>query len=442
MRSELRHARRGGGGARTSGKARLAAMVERKLHEIVAASIPNEKKQRSWFGGVALESLKNIIIKRRTELEIRRSEALKLVSRTDLELVSLEKQEAEIVVFAAQEEHDSKSDVEYHVRKSKRQKFDVLIPMSRRGAAARSHQAGGGGGEKRRTNDVSFGSTVHGGGEKGEKGEKETKSEKMSEESEISTETKRQRARLTRTKLILARIVRILHLEETESMPMSLRSRRDARGGDAKNAKGTNGGARGGGESRKSEGDTQQDDDDASAHGSAALNMAELQFAVERMHSEMETMRAKHATKITECNDVMKVMRTKESALKTLVRDLFSKVKKISTRHCEIKEEISNDMVAQRAWCDKEMLWMKYQYDALLSNVMMEKSDECKAAKDRAAEQERSTRRAFAAAFEARIAELESEMVDREDDIVHLNVQLEQHQRKMKSAEELLMRLR
>ena len=99
-------------------------------------------------------------------------------------------------------------------------------------------------------------------------------------------------------------------------------------------------------------------------------------------------------------------------------------------------------MVAQRAWCDKEMLWMKYQYDALLSNVMMEKSDECKAAKDRAAEQERSTRRAFAAAFEARIAELESEMVDREDDIVHLNVQLEQHQRKMKSAEELLMRLR
>jgi uncharacterized coiled-coil protein SlyX len=138
----------------------------------------------------------------------------------------------------------------------------------------------------------------------------------------------------------------------------------------------------------------------------------------------------------------MKVMRTKESALKTLVRDLFSKVKKISTRHCEIKEEISNELVAQRAWCDKEMLWMKYQYDALLSNVMMEKSDECKAAKDCAAEQERSTRRAFAAAFEARIAELESEMVDREDDIVHLNVQLEQHQRKMKSAEELLRRLR
>ena len=81
-------------------------------------------------------------------------------------------------------------------------------------------------------------------------------------------------------------------------------------------------------------------------------------------------------------------------------------------------------------------------YEVLISKLIMNTSTSMALAKEKASEQEQSTRRAFAAAFEARIAELEHELMDRDDDIVHLNVLLDQHKEKMKSAEELLMRLR
>ena len=74
--------------------------------------------------------------------------------------------------------------------------------------------------------------------------------------------------------------------------------------------------------------------------------------------------------------------------------------------------------------------------------MIIETATSVTVAKERASQQEQTTRRAFAAAFEARIVELEEELMDRDDDIVGLNVQLDQYKMKMKSAEDLLLRLR
>jgi hypothetical protein len=85
---------------------------------------------------------------------------------------------------------------------------------------------------------------------------------------------------------------------------------------------------------------------------------------------------------------------------------------------------------------------MTQQYEKIISSMIIDASKSMKMAKEKAAEQEQKTRRAFAAAFEARIAELEHELVDRDDEIVDLQTQLDQYIMKMKSAETLLMRLK
>ena len=107
-----------------------------------------------------------------------------------------------------------------------------------------------------------------------------------------------------------------------------------------------------------------------------------------------------------------------------------------------MKIEITRQLKSYNDWGIKEFSWTKYQYDTLIATMIMETATQVRHAKDRASEQEQTTRRAFAAAFEARITELESDVTDRDDQIVHLSVQLDQYQMKMKSAEELLLRLR
>ena len=75
-------------------------------------------------------------------------------------------------------------------------------------------------------------------------------------------------------------------------------------------------------------------------------------------------------------------------------------------------------------------------------NEAVECAAACDAARATTRAQEQSTRRAFAAAFEARILELEQAVAEKTEREGTLQVQLRQTQKKVEAVEHLLVRLR
>ena len=176
-------------------KSRLAAVVHQQLKEIVG-TIDNEQQQ-SYLGRIALDCLNNLIVERKRLLKEQQEELQLKMQEINRQVTGLNKQEIEMTTFIEQEQRDVHLDVEYKSNKRQQRKLDVLIPLNQRGR------------NKPKTHTVGFGATmVNDGGSGGGGG--------GGKSSELGIETQRQRVRTTRTQLMVARIVGILHQEEKE----------------------------------------------------------------------------------------------------------------------------------------------------------------------------------------------------------------------------------
>ena len=146
-----------------------------------------------------------------------------------------------------------------------------------------------------------------------------------------------------------------------------------------------------------------------------------------------------------EINELTALLHSKNVAMKILttgILQLKNEIQATQSNQILLKNEITSQLFNYSQWEKKEMSFTRYEYEKLISSLIMASSNQVLHAKEQASEQEQITRRAFAAAFEARIHELEHELLNRDDELNHLNVQLDQYKMKMKSAEELLTRLR
>ena len=177
-------------------KSRLAAVVHQQLKEIVG-TIDNEQQQ-SYLGRIALDCLNNLIVERKRLLKEQQEELQLKMQEINRQVTGLNKQEIEMTTFIEQEQRDVHLDVEYKSNKRQQRKLDVLIPLNQRGR------------NKPKTHTVGFGATMVNDGGSGGGGGGGGKS------SELGIETQRQRVRTTRTQLMVARIVGILHQEEKE----------------------------------------------------------------------------------------------------------------------------------------------------------------------------------------------------------------------------------
>ena len=95
-----------------------------------------------------------------------------------------------------------------------------------------------------------------------------------------------------------------------------------------------------------------------------------------------------------------------------------------------------------RAQFETELDWVRFDLQKRIVNEAVECAAACDAARATTRAQEQSTRRAFAAAFEARILELEQAVAEKAEREGTLQVQLRQTQKKVEAVEHLLVRLR
>ena len=419
VRSELTKER-----DRTNGntsKSKLAAMVQRKMNDIITnATSTNKDEHQSYIGRMAVDTLSTIVSKRKKQLNKQSIELETTLHSVRTQLALLEKHEQETEIFLSQENQDVQLDIDYKIKKRQKSKEDVLIPMNKRGVNSSS---------KSKTFGVGFGRNVEtdtaGSGLVGN--DAACRSPNGVGESDIAIETQRQRNRSTRTQLIIARIVNILHSEEKELLVSRYSNNRTSNR-----------------ISTRTDGTTYNTETyiDSCTNNNTNTSVPDLLEQIKTMQLEKETYTTDREFEI---NELTALLHSKNVAMKILttgILQLKNEIQATQSNQILLKNEITSQLFNYSQWEKKEMSFTRYEYEKLISSLIMASSNQVLHAKEQASEQEQITRRAFAAAFEARIHELEHELLNRDDELNHLNVQLDQYKMKMKSAEDLLTRLR
>jgi hypothetical protein len=324
-------------------------------------------------------------------------------------LVRLANMSSELDMFSAREISDARLDKQSASSKMERRRADVVVPMSQRGAAGLSAQ-----GFKTETVGFLRGNDVYAGGVAPDSSARRRMAAASSGVKGLSDVARRHAARKTRMHLVHLRIASLIEDQ--------LRAQRDARR-----------------TAEESQADAEEKGNlEATVKAlreQLSLATAERQEAVSQLEREREDAEASKRFALDELQAQLDAQTQTAASLK----DKLNQACQINRSGlAELREALQTHV----AGFDSEFDWVRFQVQKRCSSIIVGEEDRVEAARVSARAQEQSTRRSFARAFEARIAELGEELAGRDSKIQSLEVKIEAARHASAAAEALLERIR
>eukprot|EP00946_MAST-07B_sp_MAST-7B-sp1_P004377 g4377.t1 len=384
-------------------------IVENCIDDLMKGRSFSKNTKEMISGRVALTALAQLLKQEHSRTLILLETHEKAVASTKKRLMRLANMNSELDMFAAREVADTKLDEENAIRKVKQRKADLLVPMSQRGAARL-------GGMGLATETVGFlrGEDVVADGTDYEE-DKIRKATASSGVKGLSDMSRRYAARKTRMHLIHVRIAALIQDQ--------LRAQREAESTTVEDTKvGTK-------EYQELEEVVR------SLREQLTLANAERQEAVSQLERE------RHDTEAATRFELDELQAKFDAEVQT------SSILRENLRHaCQLcRSGLGGIREALRTHCaevDDEVDWMRFEVQKRFSAIIIGEEDRIEAARESAQLLEQSTRRSFARAFEARIAELEEELAARDGRIKSMDAKLGAARQASAAAEALLKRIR
>lgn len=396
-------------GKATPSRITATGIVENCIDGLMTGRGFSKNTKEMISGRVALTALAQLLKQEHartlTLLEVHE----KAVASTKKRLMRLANMNSELDMFAVREVADAKLDEESAIRKEKHRKADLLVPMSQRGAA----RLGGMGLATEtvgflRGEDLVLDGTDY---------EEDTirKATASSGVKDLSDTSRRYAARKTRMHLIHVRIAALIQDQ--------LRAQRDAECATVEESK------------------------------VATKEYEELEEVVRKLREQLTLADAERREAVSqlerERHDTEAATRFELDELEAKLDaeiQTSSKLRENLRRACQLCRsglgEIREALRTHRAEVDDEVDWMRFEVQKRCSAIIIGEEDRVEAARESAQVLEQSTRRSFARAFEARIAELEEELSMRDSKIKSMGAKLGAARQASAAAEALLERIR
>ena len=416
-----------------------AALVKRHADALLEGC---EQLANAWGGmptlegQVALECFQDLLAESQARAAAELA-ALEMSADTYRQrLVQLDQHAKQLESLASQEASDIQLDREASEAKAKRQREDLLVPLSRRGSARLRSQGRG-------TETLGFGR-----GSRKKTNKKVTTLGKgpAAEASPAVAAKQRQDARRARLRIVHACISALV--QDSVATGQS----RSAAHGSAGSGTSPRNGPREASQNRETEDRVAGVVEETGAYDSetygemiAALQQdlvlarAERQEAILQLKHERSEIKAAHEFALEELRARL-VAEQHKSIL--LAKCLQGPVRAALRRSRADLDRLAIVMGQHRMQFEAELDWVRFDLEKRMANEAVERAAACDAARATTRAQEQATRRAFTAAFEARILELEQAVAEKTEREGTLQVQLRQTQKKVEAAEHLLVRLR
>lgn len=392
-----------------SSRATASNIVENCIGGMVAGLGGINNNNELLSGRVALTALAQLLKEDHSRTVSLLETHEKAATAAKKRLVRLATMNGELDMFAAREVSDARLDEQSASSKVERRKADVVVPMSRRGAAGLAAQG-------LETETVGFlrGDDVFAGGASPDSSTRRRAASSSSGVKGLSDVARRRAARKTRMHLVHARIASLIQDQ--------LRAQRDA-----------------GRTAEESQADAEEKGDleaeVKTLREQLSLATAERQEALSQLERERHDAEAAERFELDELQGQLDA----EAQTAAVLRDHLSQACQINRNGLtKLRQAVQTHVTS----FDSAFDWVRFEVQKQFAAIIVGEEDRVEAARESAQAQEQSTRRSFARAFEARIAELGEELAGRDSKIQSLEVKIEAMRKASVAAEVLLERIR